>query len=513
MSDEAGRPAFCERHYVALSLAVLALAACNLTFRLGSEVVTEWDESLYAITAWEMRTTGHWIGTTFLGTLDYYNTKPPLNVWLIALAFKSFGASLLSLRLASAAAAWSSIAIVQAWSRRTLGAEVALLSGIVLSTSFGFLYVHSGRSANTDALFTLLIVLTAVTLWVGDKHPAAAVWLGPIAASAFLLRGMAVLMVIAIALVVETWRARRGRRIRTRPLMLALLLFAVPAGGWILMRWQLDGWLFLGRLFGYDFIARSLTVIEDHPGTPLYYLNILQKQQFDWVLAGIAALALCPLPWSRIRTLFTFWRGDDVGRMVLGTWTAVALVVPTLMRTKLPWYLNTFYPAFAIGIAWILAHALFGAGSDGAARRRQAIAGAVFAIALVGAESRLIWYSFHYRDLAHSGQGVLFAERDTLRGVQVFGKDWNYGDIFVLEALLQGTHREAPSLEDFFFNSKSGDYLLSSQGVDRPELLLVRSNSSHWLYRRVDPAQRLTRSADILGKKRDGGPADVGEIP
>jgi hypothetical protein len=36
------------------AFAVLALAAFNLTFRLGSEIVTEWDESLYAITASEM---------------------------------------------------------------------------------------------------------------------------------------------------------------------------------------------------------------------------------------------------------------------------------------------------------------------------------------------------------------------------------------------------------------------------------------------------------------------------
>ena len=75
-----------ERHYNKLALAVLALALFNLTFRLGSEFVSEWDESLYAISAWEMGNTGHFVATTFLGSLDYYNSKPPLNVWLIALS-------------------------------------------------------------------------------------------------------------------------------------------------------------------------------------------------------------------------------------------------------------------------------------------------------------------------------------------------------------------------------------------------------------------------------------------
>src|SRR5690242_5777315 len=90
-----------ERHYVWLALAVLAVTAFNVTFRLGSEIVIEWDESLYAISASEMVRSGRLIGTTFMGALDYYNTKPPLNVWIIAAAFKIFGPSLISLRLGS----------------------------------------------------------------------------------------------------------------------------------------------------------------------------------------------------------------------------------------------------------------------------------------------------------------------------------------------------------------------------------------------------------------------------
>jgi len=42
------------RRATALAAAVLALAVFNLTFRLGSEGLTEWDESLYATSALEM---------------------------------------------------------------------------------------------------------------------------------------------------------------------------------------------------------------------------------------------------------------------------------------------------------------------------------------------------------------------------------------------------------------------------------------------------------------------------
>ena len=135
MESEGARiPAFqryCERHFAALALLVLGLAAFNLTYRLDREIVTDWDESLYAISATEMATSGQWIGVTYLGQLDYYNSKPPLNVWLIALAFKVFGTNLWSLRLASVTAALLTVTIVITWGRRCFGAAVALLAGVV----------------------------------------------------------------------------------------------------------------------------------------------------------------------------------------------------------------------------------------------------------------------------------------------------------------------------------------------------------------------------------------------
>src|SRR5262245_9578729 len=264
---------------------VLGLAALNLAFRLEREVVTEWDEALYAISAAETLRTGRWVAVTFRGTLDYYNTKPPLNVWLIALAFKAFGINLVSLRLISALCAWSTVAVVALWTRRCFGAAVSLLAGVVLSTSFGFVYVHAGRCANTDALYTLLVSLTVLVLWAADHRPWRFIWLGPLLASAFLLRGMAVLMMLALVGANE-FRIGRSRVREWRPRAIALGLFLIPTFTWVFARWQLDRWLFLDRLFNYDFVARSVSVIEGHPGGPLFYARILVKHQYEWIAAA-----------------------------------------------------------------------------------------------------------------------------------------------------------------------------------------------------------------------------------
>jgi 4-amino-4-deoxy-L-arabinose transferase-like glycosyltransferase len=483
-SEGAPVPTFqrnCERHFPALALLVLGLAAFNFTYRLDREIVTDWDESLYAISASEMAASGQWIGVTYLGQLDYYNSKPPLNVWLISLAFKALGITLWSLRLVSVMAALLTVFAIIIWGRRCFGAAVGLMAGVVLSTTFGFLYVHAGRSANTDALFTLFVLLTAIVLWAADENPWQQLWLGPLLAATFLLRGMAVLMPFSMVACVRVWRGSRSRM----PLMGTLAtvaFFAAPVVFWAVARWRLDGWRFFEILLGYDFIARTRSVLEGHDGTPLFYLYILAKHQYDWLLAAIAAVLLFPLPWHRIRTAF---RRDANSRdVVLTAWMANALLIPTAMPTKLPWYLNPFYPVFALGIAWLLINCLTVAGTAPHLRRRG-VALAVIVAAMFGvAEAKLHWYSFHYRDLRRSTQGLLLAERQRLQGRRVFCSRFYRGEAFVLGSLLRTDRQLTEDLGEFLRDSRTGDYWLSPKPAMHADLELIRSNGHHWLFRR-----------------------------
>src|SRR5206468_6477163 len=106
--------------------------------------------------------------------------------------------------------------------------------------------------------------------------PSRFVWLGPLLASAFLLRGMAVLMMLALVGANEI-RIGRSHPRQWRPRAIALILFLIPTFAWMFARWQLDRWRLLDRLFNYDFLARSVSVIEGHPGGPLFYARILVK--------------------------------------------------------------------------------------------------------------------------------------------------------------------------------------------------------------------------------------------
>ena len=114
-----------------LAAAVLVLAVFNLTFRLGSEGLTEWDESLYVTTALEIVDSHDWVGTTFRGTLDYSNSKPPLNVWLVALSTRAFGVSLVALRLPSTIAALLTVLVLLLWTWHRFNPVTGVLSALV----------------------------------------------------------------------------------------------------------------------------------------------------------------------------------------------------------------------------------------------------------------------------------------------------------------------------------------------------------------------------------------------
>ena len=423
---------FCERHYMLLAVCALVLAAFNLGFRLNREVVTAWDESLYVTSAAEMVKSGNWLVTTFHGEVDYYNTKPPLNVWMIAAAFKTLGISLWSMRLPSVLAAFATIAAVQWWCRRCFNAMTALASTVVLSTTFGFLYVHSARSANPDAWLTLDIVLTVITLWSARRAPWRLVWLGPLAAVAFMLKGTAVLLPALIVFAVLVIRGVDRRTVAA--LATAVGVFLVPTVAWAVARWRFDRWRFFDGLFNYDFVERITQPLEGHDSHPLYYLNILQKDHYDWLVTAVILLLVLVLS-RRDRQPVRLPLDRDI-RMLLGVWGGAALLVPTLMATRLPWYLNPFYPIFAIAVGAIVA-ASFDAFSRPGHRRERMVVATMTLLAFGVAESKLLWYSYK-RDLDGSMQAFFLESREMVEGRRVLLEEWDPADHFVLTHMANG---------------------------------------------------------------------------
>jgi hypothetical protein len=243
--------------------------------------------------------------------------------------------------------------------------------------------------------------------------------------------------------------------------------------------------MFFDKMFFQDFVALSTTVQDNQNTSELFYLNILIKHHYDWIIAAITVVILFPpTSWAVVRQSLVFWRSRDDRVWVLGFWSAIALLVPMAMRTNLAWYINPLYPMFALGVGWLLAYGF--SGRPAPAHHRTLLIAMVVMAAML-AEGKLIWYSYNYRALERSAQGLLLAEAQRLRGARVFGQ-WDRADAIVLKGIVRAKTAAAVNVDEFLAHSSPGDYLVLLSSMDHDGLIELASNGRHTLYRRDEKA-------------------------
>ena len=108
-------------------------------------------------------------------------------------------------------------------------------------------------------------------------------------------------------------------------------------------------------------------------------------------------------------------------------------------------------------------------------------------LALGVAEGNMLFYSLTMRDLRHSVQGLMLAERHNLEGKRVFQERWTLSDRFVLEHVIGGHARETQGLDGFIRNARRGEYVIIAQpDGNAPQIVPVRANRRHKLCVRAD---------------------------
>jgi hypothetical protein len=124
------------------------------------------------------------------------------------------------------------------------------------------------------------------------------------------------------------------------------------------------------------------------------------------------------------------------------------------------------------------------AGSGHHARRRAWILGVVVLMLFAVAEGRLIHYSYRHRNLWDSVQGLLMAQGRTLAGRNIFNSRWSDAELFVVGGILGAQAQLAAGPEDFWRQSRPGDYLVSGLDYSQSRLVTVGATRTHRLYYR-----------------------------
>ena len=344
---------FVIRRYRWCVLLVLAVMAGNVFLRLSSASISDSDEARYGVSAYEMLQSRSFLVTTYARQPEYWNLKPPLGYWLIALSYRLFGYSPFALRLPSALFGLLVVAGTMAFAKRWGNRRLAILSGLIVATAYGFLSNHGARSGDLDAALTFLLLLAAMQLPLLARQPRRLIVFAAILAGAFLLKSFAILPMIAVA---GAWAVWSGAWRRLRPLdgVLSILLFAGVVAAWALARWRADGTAyFLVRMFREDLFLRSTRIIDHTTYSPFGYVTAFFDRFAPWPLAMLAAawLALARKPPKdgsprRLSPLARRMRRGVLPLLLL--WALVPLVLFSLSRTQHHWYLHPIYPACAM---------------------------------------------------------------------------------------------------------------------------------------------------------------------
>lgn len=327
-----------------LEYALLSLVIYFIFFlRLDSSFMRPWDESYYAINAYEMGKAGNFLVPQFDGRPDFFNLKPPMEIWAEMIFIKVFGLNELTARLPSAICGALTSVLLFIFLKKNFNRIWAWSSFFVLVTSNGFVNFHTARTGEMDAMLTLFLFLNTIYLFhfvAGEKPDNKTVFLYWVFLTfAFLTKSFASLLFIPshIALL---FAFKKIRPLVTTPALFAgiVLLVTTALGFFFLREQQQPG--YLDAVLDLD-AGRMGKVVDGHNEPFDFYFNNLFLKRFStWIGLFI------------IGTAFLFFKEKDKKIQVIcniSIFSAlIYLILVSLSATKLEWYDMPLYPFLAI---------------------------------------------------------------------------------------------------------------------------------------------------------------------
>ena len=421
---------FVVRYWPLCAALVMAVMACNVFIRLGALPINDSDEARYGVSAYEMLRRHSFLITTYGLRPEYWNLKPPLGYWLIALSYRLFGAGPFGLRLPSALSGIAAVGLTIFAARHWLGRRVSILAGLVLASGFGFLSHHGVRSGDLDAALTLIVLLAAIQVPRFAERPWRVVAFGALLSLGFLLKSFAILPIVIVTALYLAWTGE-WRALRWGPCLLALLSFIVPVAAWAALRWHADGSpVFLERMVSEDLVARSTRVIDKVRYQPYSYATAIFDRFAPWPLLVLLVFALAWFQRHRREPTRFRWLQPRGPLLLLLLWALVPLVLFSIAKTHHHWYLDPTYPAWAMLAAAAVIQLL----DWTRPARRNALLLACVVVPLLACELRIAYRVAH--DGHHCREQLALARlKARYAGARLRTPPLRHSERFILEAM------------------------------------------------------------------------------
>lgn len=466
---------FIEKYFLLFSLGILLVASYNYLYHLDAEKVWDWDEARAGVTAYEMLQNHNFVDSTYVHKTELWNLKPPLGLWFIALDYKLFGFNVFALRFYSGFCCLLSVLIVLWFMAKNAGKSIAVISGYILASTGPMIFIHGARSGDYSPLFTFLVLLFIVFLYMSENNTIYLYAAGFIFSLSFLVYSFAAFQLLVLA-GVYLFVTGLYKKINFKSGVGFVLFSFAPIGGWIVWRLNnVDGLLFLKGMVSYDLFKRATQSLEGHGGNTDYYLTSLVQSDPYW-FTFLAIVLLLFLGVSGFKLIL-----NNRLLIISSLGVIVPLVLFSLAQTKLGWYLIPSYPPLAIVIACLflilIKEQKFQSGG-------KVVLLILFLIAGIRAE-REIYKSIKQPKMA-SDQVLLneFKNSSPNPNSDFYNLGWTQADVFIVEVILKmnpkwiGTLDECLNRSGYLFLEKKS--LKNNSFVKDHHLSIVQENGD-WM--------------------------------
>ncbi len=333
-----------ENPEIAIQFVVISLLLYFIfLFHLTSFPIRPWDETMYAVNAYEMIQRHSWFIPYFNGSIDYRDSKPLLAVWAQIAGIKMLGFSELAVRLPSAMAGIFASILVFKFVGRTGNKLWAWCAFLVLVTSSGFVSFHTSRTGDTDALLTLFLLLSNIFFFfylyrVEDKNKNILLFF-LFMGLAFGVKSVTIFLFSPAYLFMLSISKKWGDILRRGSTYIGVLIFLALVCFFIFSR-QLNDPTYIRTILVND-ASRIMHGVEGHDAPFDTYFNNFYNTRFSiWIAVFIFALVIIIAkrkenPYNHL----LFWALS----LIVSYLTVISLSI-----TKLEWYDMPLYPYLAI---------------------------------------------------------------------------------------------------------------------------------------------------------------------
>lgn len=336
-----------------LLFVMLLVAAYMLFVHLDTAPIPDYDGAIHGISAYEMIRNNDYLVHTDRGLVDYWNLKPPLSMWCIALCYKLFGFSVFAFRLYAPVSMLLLMAVLTFWTKRRHGSIAALaVLALMLATQTIYQY-HFGRDGDPDAQFQLLFTIAMLCMLDSPRNFRMLYGSAFCFGLAFMSKSWhaAFIPVICFLFVIFT---RQLQQLSWKRCLLLIATGLLPILPWAVARYSRDGFAFFSAMVSRDIVERSTSSLESSGEPFWYYFEYFAKNPIiiACVLISLLCWLLCRLNGKRLR--------GSTRQVVLGCilWAVVPAIVYSFAVTKHMWYVFGALFAMALMTAVLIREAV-----------------------------------------------------------------------------------------------------------------------------------------------------------